>query len=63
VRAPHQRSGLSQQQYSHWLDSHSGEEVARSCRGALAGGEARVRADPAAAAAYEAMARLCGAQQ
>jgi hypothetical protein len=63
VKAPHQRSGLSPQQYSHWLDSHGGDEVLRSVRGALAGAEARCKAEPAAAAAYEAMARLCGAAQ
>lgn len=58
--APHQRSGLSPQQYSLWLDQHSGEEVLRSVRGALQGAEARARADPAAAAALEVMLKLCG---
>jgi hypothetical protein len=61
VKAPHQRSGLSAQQYSLWLDQHSGEEVVRSVRGSLQGPEvAKARQDPAAAAVLDAMAKLCG---
>ncbi len=60
VKAPHQRSGLTPQQYSLWLDQHSGEEVVRSVRGALQGAEAvKARQDPAAAAVLDAMAKLC----
>lgn len=49
IPAPHQRSGLTPAQYSHWLDSHTQDDVARGVRGALqaAGGAARELQPPA----------------
>jgi hypothetical protein len=35
VAAPHERSGLSPQQYSRWLDQHSEAELMKSVASAL----------------------------
>jgi hypothetical protein len=63
IKAPHQRSGLTPAQYSHWLDQHSAGDVARSVRGALqAAAPAAKELQPPASEMYALLMQLTAQQ-